>query len=163
MSATVWTNVIVNHYYMFTGLTIGVLETFEIGDDLEALISVPGLSDLYEIKLPYGSDLISYKGIVTDVKDLELGIYEIDYKVSLYITFNISNTILSKGSEIFVSNAHLIQDYMVTLNSKVDSDDVQELLDSHNQELTIDELITMHEQEQEDIEKLQTRFNQKIE
>ncbi|GFY58520.1 uncharacterized protein TNIN_404981 [Trichonephila inaurata madagascariensis] len=139
MSATVWTNVIVNHYYTFTGLTIGVLETsvggkrflfkttstssyiqidshesnkFEIGDDLEALISVPGLSDLYEIKLPYGSDLISYKGIVTDVKDVELGIYEIDSKVSLYITFNISNTILSKGSEIFVSNAHLIQDYM---------------------------------------------------
>ncbi|GFU96018.1 hypothetical protein TNCV_4218681, partial [Trichonephila clavipes] len=30
----------------------------------------------------------------------------------------------------------------------VDSDDVQELPDSHNQELTMDELIDMHEQEQ---------------
>ncbi|GFY27344.1 tigger transposable element-derived protein 1 [Trichonephila clavipes] len=30
----------------------------------------------------------------------------------------------------------------------VDSEDVQELLDSHNQEMTIDELIEMHEQGQ---------------
>ncbi|GFU63694.1 hypothetical protein TNCV_1509732 [Trichonephila clavipes] len=35
------------------------------------------------------------------------------------------------------------------INLKVDSDDVQELLDSHNQELTIDELIEMHEQDQD--------------
>lgn len=30
----------------------------------------------------------------------------------------------------------------------MDSDDVQELLDSHNERLTIDELITMHDQEE---------------
>ncbi|GBP58675.1 Tigger transposable element-derived protein 1 [Eumeta japonica] len=35
------------------------------------------------------------------------------------------------------------------INLEVDSDDVQELLDSHNEELTIDELITMREQEEE--------------
>lgn len=34
------------------------------------------------------------------------------------------------------------------INLEVDSDDVQELLDSHNEELTIDELITMREQEE---------------
>ncbi|GFX21169.1 hypothetical protein TNCV_4367481 [Trichonephila clavipes] len=38
------------------------------------------------------------------------------------------------------------------INLELDSDDVQELLDSHNQELTIDEVIEMHEQKQ-DIEK----------
>ncbi|XP_023220465.1 tigger transposable element-derived protein 1-like [Centruroides sculpturatus] len=35
------------------------------------------------------------------------------------------------------------------INLEVDSDDLQELLDSHNQELTIDELIEMREQEQD--------------
>ncbi|GFW25668.1 hypothetical protein TNCV_1309291 [Trichonephila clavipes] len=35
------------------------------------------------------------------------------------------------------------------INLEVDSDDVQELLDCPNQELTIDELIEMHEQEQD--------------
>ncbi|GFY33542.1 hypothetical protein TNCV_4538761 [Trichonephila clavipes] len=35
------------------------------------------------------------------------------------------------------------------INSELDSDDVQELLDSHNQEMTMDELIVMHEQEQD--------------
>ncbi|GFT20448.1 uncharacterized protein NPIL_593722 [Nephila pilipes] len=108
ISATVWTNVIVNQYYKFIGLTIGTVETFEIVDNLEAIISVPGLRDLYETKAPYYSDLVSYKGFVTDIKDLELGVYEIDSKVSLYTTFNISDAILSKGSEIFISNAHLI-------------------------------------------------------
>ncbi|GFW37924.1 hypothetical protein TNCV_4631251 [Trichonephila clavipes] len=39
------------------------------------------------------------------------------------------------------------------INLEVDSDDAQELLDSHNQELTIDELIEIHEQEQ-DVESL---------
>ncbi|GFT80384.1 hypothetical protein TNCV_2184451 [Trichonephila clavipes] len=34
------------------------------------------------------------------------------------------------------------------INLEVDSDDVQELLDSHNQERTINELIAMHEKEQ---------------
>ncbi|GFW72438.1 hypothetical protein TNCV_3796661 [Trichonephila clavipes] len=33
------------------------------------------------------------------------------------------------------------------INLEVDSDDVQELLEFHNQQLTIDELIEMHEQE----------------
>ncbi|GFU75254.1 hypothetical protein TNCV_2056971 [Trichonephila clavipes] len=41
------------------------------------------------------------------------------------------------------------------INLEVDSDDVQEWLDSHNQELTVDELIEMHEQEQ-DIEEFES-------
>ncbi|GFX10029.1 uncharacterized protein TNCV_4101681 [Trichonephila clavipes] len=41
------------------------------------------------------------------------------------------------------------------INLEVDSDGVQELLDFYNQELTMDELIEMHEQEQ-DIEKLES-------
>ncbi|GFW58670.1 hypothetical protein TNCV_378531 [Trichonephila clavipes] len=40
------------------------------------------------------------------------------------------------------------------INLEMDKDDVQELLDSHNQELTTDELIEMHEQEH-DIEELE--------
>ncbi|GFY15987.1 hypothetical protein TNCV_1286321 [Trichonephila clavipes] len=43
---------------------------------------------------------------------------------------------------------------MVQIHLEVESDDVQELLDSHNHELTIDELIEIHEQEQ-DIEELE--------
>ncbi|GFU83485.1 hypothetical protein TNCV_2142431 [Trichonephila clavipes] len=35
------------------------------------------------------------------------------------------------------------------INLEVDSDDVQELLNSHNQELTMDELIEMHEKKQD--------------
>ncbi|GFX12917.1 hypothetical protein TNCV_3659131 [Trichonephila clavipes] len=38
------------------------------------------------------------------------------------------------------------------MNLELDNDDVQELLDSHNKKLTIDQLIEMHEQQQ-DIEK----------
>ncbi|GFU05425.1 hypothetical protein TNCV_3290781 [Trichonephila clavipes] len=41
------------------------------------------------------------------------------------------------------------------INLEVDSDDVQEVLDFHNQEQTFDESIAMHEQE-EDIEKLES-------
>ncbi|GFW46365.1 hypothetical protein TNCV_4810531 [Trichonephila clavipes] len=41
------------------------------------------------------------------------------------------------------------------INLEVDSDEVQELLDSHIQELVIVELIEMHEQEQ-DIQKLES-------
>ncbi|GFV16578.1 hypothetical protein TNCV_4417671 [Trichonephila clavipes] len=41
------------------------------------------------------------------------------------------------------------------INLEVNSDDIQELQDSHNQELAIDELIEMHEQEQ-DIEELES-------
>ncbi|GFV73988.1 hypothetical protein TNCV_5108291 [Trichonephila clavipes] len=35
------------------------------------------------------------------------------------------------------------------INLEVDSDDIQELLDSHNEELTMDQLIEMHQQEQD--------------
>ncbi|GFU11956.1 hypothetical protein TNCV_3265561 [Trichonephila clavipes] len=38
------------------------------------------------------------------------------------------------------------------MNLEMDCDDVQELLDSHYQELTINELIEMHEQEQDVVE-----------
>ncbi|GFX17213.1 hypothetical protein TNCV_2857361 [Trichonephila clavipes] len=41
------------------------------------------------------------------------------------------------------------------MHLEVDSDDVQELLYSHNQKLTIDELIEIHEQEQ-NVEKLES-------
>ncbi|GFY36036.1 hypothetical protein TNCV_4844081 [Trichonephila clavipes] len=41
------------------------------------------------------------------------------------------------------------------INLEVDSDDVQELLDSHKQEMTFDKLVEMHELEQ-DIEKLES-------
>ncbi|GFU76915.1 hypothetical protein TNCV_4520711 [Trichonephila clavipes] len=41
------------------------------------------------------------------------------------------------------------------MNLEMDSDGVQELLDFHNQELTMDELIEMHEQKQ-DIEKFES-------
>ncbi|GFW13193.1 hypothetical protein TNCV_4120941 [Trichonephila clavipes] len=51
--------------------------------------------------------------------------------------------------------------YILNVPLKVDSDDVQELLDSHSQELTMDELIEMHEQDIEELESLD-QFNQKI-
>ncbi|GFY14671.1 tigger transposable element-derived protein 1 [Trichonephila clavipes] len=41
------------------------------------------------------------------------------------------------------------------INSGVDRDDFQELLDSYNQELTIDERIEMHEQER-DVQELES-------
>ncbi|GFW75460.1 transposable element Tcb2 transposase [Trichonephila clavipes] len=55
-----------------------------------------------------------------------------------------------------------IVDFASQINLEVDSDDIQELLDFHNQELIINELIEMHKQEQ-DIEELWTQLNQKIE
>ncbi|GFV47621.1 hypothetical protein TNCV_2081811 [Trichonephila clavipes] len=48
-----------------------------------------------------------------------------------------------------------VVDLARNINLKVNSDDVQELLDSYNQELSIDELIEIHEQEQ-DIEELES-------
>ncbi|GFW60644.1 hypothetical protein TNCV_569901 [Trichonephila clavipes] len=48
-----------------------------------------------------------------------------------------------------------IVDFARQINFEVKSDDVRELLHFRNQELTIDELIEMHEQEQ-DIEKLKS-------
>ncbi|GFT34880.1 hypothetical protein TNCV_3878891 [Trichonephila clavipes] len=52
-------------------------------------------------------------------------------------------------------------DLMRQIKLEVDSDDVQQLLDSHDQELTIVLLIDMYEQKQ-DIEKLLTQFNHMI-
>ncbi|GFV55184.1 hypothetical protein TNCV_1382051 [Trichonephila clavipes] len=42
------------------------------------------------------------------------------------------------------------------INLEVDSDDVQKLLDSHNQELAMDELIEMHEQDIESLDPVQS-------
>ncbi|GFU10911.1 hypothetical protein TNCV_960741 [Trichonephila clavipes] len=49
------------------------------------------------------------------------------------------------------------------INLEMDSNGVQELLDSHEKELTIDELIEMHEQDVEELESLYPQFNHKIE
>ncbi|GFX29144.1 hypothetical protein TNCV_3216791 [Trichonephila clavipes] len=46
-------------------------------------------------------------------------------------------------------NFQEVVDLTKQINLEVNSDDVQELLDFHNQELTIDKLIEMHEQEQD--------------
>ncbi|GFW41918.1 hypothetical protein TNCV_6271 [Trichonephila clavipes] len=46
-----------------------------------------------------------------------------------------------------------VVDLAKQINLEMDCDDIQELLDSHNQ-VTIDELLEMHEQEQ-DIEELE--------
>ncbi|GFU19707.1 hypothetical protein TNCV_3960581 [Trichonephila clavipes] len=43
-----------------------------------------------------------------------------------------------------------------TLSGEVDRDDVQDLLDSYNQELTLDELTEVHEQEEQDIEEFES-------
>ncbi|GFU45223.1 hypothetical protein TNCV_4236401 [Trichonephila clavipes] len=40
-----------------------------------------------------------------------------------------------------------VVDFAMQINSDVNSDDVQKLLDFHNHELTMDELVEMHEQE----------------
>ncbi|GFW39015.1 hypothetical protein TNCV_1830071 [Trichonephila clavipes] len=50
--------------------------------------------------------------------------------------------------------AEEIVDLARQINSQVDSDGVQELEDYHNQELTMDELIEMHEQDIEELESL---------
>ncbi|GFT22483.1 hypothetical protein TNCV_3274461 [Trichonephila clavipes] len=39
-------------------------------------------------------------------------------------------------------------------NLEADSDGIQELLDSHNRQLTMDELIEMHEQDMEELDSL---------
>ncbi|GFV83336.1 hypothetical protein TNCV_1900621 [Trichonephila clavipes] len=41
-----------------------------------------------------------------------------------------------------------VVDILRQINLEVDSDDVQELMDSYLQELTVDDLIEIHEQEQ---------------
>ncbi|GFX98007.1 transposable element Tcb2 transposase [Trichonephila clavipes] len=61
---------------------------------------------------------------------------------------------VSKPDEIRYVTEELVN-LAMHINLEVDSDDIQELLDFHNQELTIDELIEMQEQEQ-DIEELNT-------
>ncbi|GFW16859.1 hypothetical protein TNCV_2759871 [Trichonephila clavipes] len=62
----------------------------------------------------------------------------------------------SQGEAItkFQFKCNLIEetvDFARQINLKVDSDDVQELLDCHNQERTIDELIEMHLQDNEEV------------
>ncbi|GFW83333.1 uncharacterized protein TNCV_2544311 [Trichonephila clavipes] len=42
------------------------------------------------------------------------------------------------------------------INLEKDNDDVQQMMDSHNQELTIDELIEMHEQKRLSLDRVQT-------
>ncbi|GFX61922.1 hypothetical protein TNCV_3777331 [Trichonephila clavipes] len=48
-----------------------------------------------------------------------------------------------------IANWIEVVDHARQINLEANSDDVQELMDSHYQELTIDELIEMHEQEQD--------------
>ncbi|GFV63971.1 uncharacterized protein TNCV_385461 [Trichonephila clavipes] len=45
-------------------------------------------------------------------------------------------------------------DLVRKINLEMDSDDVRERLDSHNHELTINELVKMHEQDFEELEYL---------
>ncbi|GFU92267.1 hypothetical protein TNCV_1338481 [Trichonephila clavipes] len=52
------------------------------------------------------------------------------------------------------TSAQEFADLARQLNLEVDSDDVQELLDSHKKELTMDELIAMHEQDIDELESL---------
>ncbi|GFT72913.1 hypothetical protein TNCV_1976351 [Trichonephila clavipes] len=59
---------------------------------------------------------------------------------------------LEKFSEIGNVNDEFA-DFGSQINLEVESDDIQELLHSHNQKLTIDELTQMHEQKQ-DIEEV---------
>ncbi|GFT73135.1 uncharacterized protein TNCV_2554221 [Trichonephila clavipes] len=49
-----------------------------------------------------------------------------------------------------------VLDHARQINVKVDSDDVQELLDSSNQDLTMDALIKMHEQDIEELDLVQS-------
>ncbi|GIY55107.1 CST complex subunit CTC1 [Caerostris extrusa] len=132
-------NLVVNHYYKFTNLKVGALQTslggkvillkttscstyaeihhlqnskFEIAENLKAVISDPRTSILSGNKSIIGSNLITYQGLVTKVKDWELKIYELDSKVSLYTTFNIYCAVLEKGSEVIISNVHCIKDSM---------------------------------------------------
>ncbi|GIY39130.1 CST complex subunit CTC1 [Caerostris darwini] len=139
ISTAVWKNLVVNHYYKFTNLKVGALQTslggkvillkttscstyaeidhlqnckFEIAENLKAVISDPRTTILSGNKSIIGSNLITYQGFVTKVKDWELKIYELDSKVSLYTTFNIYCAVLEKGSEVIISNVHCIKDSM---------------------------------------------------
>ncbi|GFU24342.1 hypothetical protein TNCV_942361 [Trichonephila clavipes] len=47
-----------------------------------------------------------------------------------------------------------VVDLAKQINSEVDIDDVQDLMDFHNQKLTMDELIEMHERNLEELESL---------
>lgn len=61
---------------------------------------------------------------------------------------------LRSVSVLFTTSSNVLRVescYAKQFNLEVDNDDVQELLDSHNQELTIDKLIEMREHD-EDIE-----------
>ncbi|GFX78104.1 transposable element Tcb2 transposase [Trichonephila clavipes] len=52
------------------------------------------------------------------------------------------------GTNEIISHSPKVYTTPSQINLEVDNDDVQELLDSHNQELTVNELIEMHEQQQ---------------
>ncbi|GFW69370.1 transposable element Tc3 transposase [Trichonephila clavipes] len=68
----------------------------------------------------------------------------------------IDNLILSMPRRFEIDNvSEEVDDIARQKNLEVDSHDVQKLLNSHNHKLTMDELIEMHEQEQ-DIEELQS-------
>ncbi|GFS94490.1 hypothetical protein TNCV_2015031 [Trichonephila clavipes] len=77
------------------------------------------------------------------------------------------SVVCSFGEESTSSGVVLVKIVVLArkMNLEVDSVFGPELLDFHNRELTIDELIEMHEQEQdtEDLQSLDPQFNQKIE
>ncbi|GFX49147.1 hypothetical protein TNCV_5041411 [Trichonephila clavipes] len=73
--------------------------------------------------------------------------------------FQISSTRPSRGK---IGDEIEVVDLSRQINLAVDSDDVQELPDFHNQELTTDELIEMQEQDIEELESLDP-VRQKIE
>ncbi|GFS78413.1 hypothetical protein TNCV_3146781 [Trichonephila clavipes] len=73
----------------------------------------------------------------------------------------IGNNFMLMDSNYRPHHANLVNDFMFIdsilqrqINLEVDSHHVKELLKSHNQELTIDELIEMHEQDIEELESL---------
>ncbi|CAL1284589.1 unnamed protein product [Larinioides sclopetarius] len=136
-----WKNIHVNQNYKFSDLKVGILQTssggkifllkttdtstfsymdslqvkkFYMEESLKSLISVPGINRLVTNLSPVASSLVSYQGLLTKLKNLEIGIYELDSKVLLYTTFNASCKKLTLESEVIVSNAHLIRDFMGT-------------------------------------------------
>ncbi|GFW26588.1 hypothetical protein TNCV_1165221 [Trichonephila clavipes] len=63
--------------------------------------------------------------------------------------FNVLDAVKSVIEPNEIGNMiEIVADFTKQINLEMDGDDVQELLDSHNQEFTIDELIEMPEQEQ---------------
>ncbi|XP_055934798.1 uncharacterized protein LOC129964118 isoform X2 [Argiope bruennichi] len=133
---TTWEKIYVNQYYKFSDLKVGILQTspggkifllkttetstfshinrlqikeFHLVENLKILISFPGIDRLITSSTSFGSSLVSYQGLVTKLRNSEIGIYELDSKVLLYMTFNTGCIMLTVGSEIIISNAHLIK------------------------------------------------------